>query len=129
MYKLSSYYYTHAKKELPYFSANKSSEEIHEILINAHLNPDDDLIELVDDLPNYYDGAEEMVIGEDEVLEIDNILNLEGFVNTLGDLIEDSLEKGNEKGSIKEILIEESENNDDIEWDPAEEANKIIDNM
>jgi hypothetical protein len=130
MYKLSSYYYAHAKKELPYFGAEKSSEEIHEILINAHLNPDDDLIELADDLPNYYDDAEEIVIDENEVLEIDDILNLEEFVNNLGDLIEDSLEEGNEEeNGEEEILMEESENDDDIKWNSAAEADKIIDNM
>src|SRR5271154_131615 len=39
MYKLSSYYHANAKKELPYYGAGKSSEEIHEILIDAHMNP------------------------------------------------------------------------------------------
>ncbi len=64
------------KKELPYYGAEKSIEEIH------HLYPDEDLLELVDDLPDYYD-AEEIVINEEEELEMDNILNLDEFVNTL----------------------------------------------
>jgi hypothetical protein len=85
---------------------------------------------LADDLPNYYDDVEEIVIGEDEVLEIDDILNLEEFVNNLGGLIEDSLEEGNEEeNGEEEILMEESENDDDIEWNPAAEADKINDNM
>ena len=49
MYKLSAYYHASAKKELPYYSVGKSANEIHKILINAHLNPDEDLLELVDD--------------------------------------------------------------------------------
>ena len=49
------------------------------------------LLELVDDLPDYYNYAEEIVINEEEELEIDNILNLNEFVNTLEDIIEDSV--------------------------------------
>ena len=49
------------------------------------------LLELVDDLPDYYNDAEEIVINEEEELEIDNILNLNEFVNTLEDIIEDSV--------------------------------------
>ena len=82
MYKLSAYYHASAKKELPYYGAEKSTEEIHQILIDAHLYPDEDLLELVDDLPDYYD-VEEIVINEEEELEMDNILNLDEFVNTL----------------------------------------------
>ncbi|PKY30357.1 hypothetical protein RhiirB3_447407 [Rhizophagus irregularis] len=53
-------------------------------LINAHLNPDDDL-------------------------------RIEFVSNTLGNLIEDSLEEGNEKeNDEEEILMEESDNDDDI---------------
>uniref|UniRef100_U9TQV3 Uncharacterized protein n=1 Tax=Rhizophagus irregularis (strain DAOM 181602 / DAOM 197198 / MUCL 43194) TaxID=747089 RepID=U9TQV3_RHIID len=60
-------------------------------LINAHLNPDDDL-------------------------------RIEFVNNTLGNLIEDSLEEGNEKeNDEEEILMEET--------GPAAEAGKIIDNM
>ncbi len=117
MYKLSAYYHASAKKELPYYGAEKSAEEIHQILIDAHLYPDEDLLELVDDLPDYYD-AEEIVINEEEELEMDNILNLDEFVNTLEDIIEDSnFEEDNEA----EDLAEESQekNNNDITWDPA----------
>ena len=46
---------------------------------------------MVDDLPDYYNDAEEIVINEEEELEIDNILNLNEFVNTLEDIIEDSV--------------------------------------
>ena len=49
------------------------------------------LLELVDDLPDYYNDVEEIVINEEEELEIDNILNLNEFVNTLEDIIEDSI--------------------------------------
>jgi hypothetical protein len=37
---------------------------------------------LTDDLPNYYNDMEEIVINEEENLEIDNILNLDEFAKT-----------------------------------------------
>src|SRR2546421_432324 len=81
MYKLSAYYHASAKKELPYYGAKKSTEEIHQILIDAHLYPDEDLLELADDFPEYYNNEEEIVIREEEELNLDKILNLNEFVN------------------------------------------------
>src|SRR5688572_23355831 len=75
MYKLSAYYHASVKKELPYYSVRKSADEIHKILIDAHLNPDEDLLELVDDLHNYYNDVEKTIINEEEELELDKILN------------------------------------------------------
>ncbi|GES88063.1 ribonuclease H-like domain-containing protein [Rhizophagus clarus] len=40
MYKLSAYCHANAKKELPFYGIEKSTEEIHQILVDAHLNPD-----------------------------------------------------------------------------------------
>ena len=91
MYKLFAYYHAALKKELSNYGIGKSTEEIHQILVDAHLNPDEDLLELVDDLPDYYNDAEEIVINEEEELEIDNILNLNEFINTLEDIIEDNV--------------------------------------
>ena len=85
------------------------------------------LLELVDDLPDYYNDVEEIVINEEEELEIDNILNLNEFVNTLEDIIEDSVLE--EMSDEAEVLIEEIQEQDDIIWDPVAEADKIIDNM
>ena len=124
MYKLSSYYHAQAKKELPYYGIGKSAEEVYEVLINTHLNPDEELLELIDDLPNYYDNVEEEeIIGEEERLNIDNILNLDAFVDSLEEVIEDSLEIIED--SSKEIV----EVNDDIEWDPAAAADEIMNDM
>ena len=50
MYKLASYYHAHAKQELPYYSIGKSSEEVCDVIIDAHLNLDDDLIEIIDNV-------------------------------------------------------------------------------
>ena len=127
MHKLSAYYHASAKRELPHYGANKSTEEVHQILVDAHLNPDEELLELVDDLLEYYNDAGEIVINEEEKLEMDNILNLDEFVNTLEDVIEDSnLE---EKNKEAEVLMEEIQENNNNIWDPAAEADKIIDNM
>ena len=49
MHKLSAYYHAHAKQELPYYSIKKTSDEICEILVNTHLNPDEDIIEVMKD--------------------------------------------------------------------------------
>ncbi|CAB5369115.1 unnamed protein product [Rhizophagus irregularis] len=92
MYKLLAYYHANVKKELPYYGTEKSTEEIHQILTDAHLNPDQDLLELEDDLLDYYNNEKEIVIGEEEELDIDNFLNLDAFVGTLSDIIEDSID-------------------------------------
>jgi len=62
-------------------------------------------------------------------LELNKILNLDEFANTLEDIIEDSNleEDNNEAENLAEEIQEE--NNDDIIWDPAAEADKIIDDM
>ncbi len=129
MYKLSAYYHANAKKELPYYSVEKSAEEIHQIFIDAHLNPDQDLLELEDDLPDYYNEEEEIVIGEEEELDLDKILNLDAFINTLEDIIEDSIDSIEEENNEVEEPMNENENNNDIEWDPAAEADEIVDTV
>ncbi|GES94625.1 ribonuclease H-like domain-containing protein [Rhizophagus clarus] len=128
MYKLSAYYHANAKKELPYYGIEKSTEEIHQILVDAHLNLDQDLLELEDDLLNYYDNEEEIIIEEEEELNIGKILNLDAFVGTLGDIIEDSIdsiEEGAQDNNRVDIPTDENENHD-IEWDPAAEADEIV---
>ena len=129
MYKLSAYYHANAKKELPYYSVEKSSEEIHQIFIDAYLNPDQDLLDELDDLPNnYYNDEEENAIGEEEELGLDKILNLDEFINTLEDIIEDSVDSIEGEDNEEEEPTGENENND-FEWDPAAEADEIVNNM
>ena len=38
MYKFSAYYHANAKKELPYYSVEKTSEEVYQIFIDSYLN-------------------------------------------------------------------------------------------
>ncbi|CAB4413287.1 unnamed protein product [Rhizophagus irregularis] len=120
------------EKELPYYGTEKSTEEIHQILTDAHLNPDQDLLELEDDLLDYYNNEEEIVIGEEEELDIDNILNLDAFVGTLGDIIEDSIDSIGEEiqdNDRVDVPMNGNNENDDIEWDPAAEADEIANTM
>ena len=67
-----------------------------------------------------YSDAEEIWI---------KILNLNEFVNTLEDIIEDSLEEENNEEEVPMEEIQESENENDIVWDPAAEADKIVNAM
>jgi len=92
------------------------------------LYPDEDLLELVEDLPDYYDDEDEIVINEEEELEMDKILNLNEFVNTLEDIIEDSNLEEDEEAEVPMEGVQEKDN-DNIIWDPAAEADKIIDSM
>ena len=128
MYKLSAYYHANAKKELPYYGIEKSTEEIHQILVDAHLNPDQDLLKLEDDPLYYYNNEEEIEVGEEEELGIDNILNLDAFVDTLDDTIEDSIDSMEEEVQ-ENNRVDVPINEDDIEWDPAVEADEIVNTM
>ena len=124
MYKLSAYYHAHAKQELPYYGVGKTSEEIHNILVDAHLNPDEDLIEFIDD-----DNDTEIrsIFDEEDSLKISDVLNLdaEEFIKDLDEIIEDSLEEIDD--DIQDIL--EPEVTSDIDWDPATEIDNIVDDM
>jgi uridine kinase len=117
MYKLSSYYHASAKKELPYYSIEKFTEEIYQILVDVYLNPNQDLLKLEDDLLDYYDNEEEMVIEEEEEeeLDVDKILNLDMFIGTLEDIIENSIDS----------IEEEVQNNNRVNI-PTDEIKKVI---
>ena len=127
MYKLASYYHAHAKQELPYYSIGKSSEEVCDVIIDAHLNLDDDLIEIID---NVYDIDNTKINDEEEDLVISKVLNLDAevFIESLDEVIEDSEILEEDIQSVNEpeneVEVEENEN-----WDPAAEADGIIDNM
>ncbi|PKY30948.1 hypothetical protein RhiirB3_448293 [Rhizophagus irregularis] len=51
------------------------------------------LLELEDDLLDCYNNEEEIIIDKEEELDIDNILNLDAFVDTLDDIIEDIIDR------------------------------------
>ncbi|CAG8796743.1 14616_t:CDS:1, partial [Cetraspora pellucida] len=76
MHKVLSYYYSYAKNELPYYSIEKSDNEIYKILVNEYLNSDEDFIEIIEkDLDkNYYETYDENnIFKEENNLLINNI--------------------------------------------------------
>ncbi|RIA91920.1 hypothetical protein C1645_736760 [Glomus cerebriforme] len=123
-----AYYHANAKKELSYYSVEKSEEEIYQIFIDAHLNLNQGLLKLENDLFDYNNNEEKIVIGEEKELDIDRILNLDVFINTL-DVIEDSIDNVEKENNEPNQPIDENENNNDIDWDPAAEADRIVDTI
>ncbi|RGB32134.1 hypothetical protein C1646_763258 [Rhizophagus diaphanus] len=107
MHKLSTYYHAHAKQELAYYGIGKTNEEIRNILVDAHLNPDDDLIEVIDD---DYD-IEARIFDEEDDLIISRELNLDAnaFIKDLDEIIEDSDNIDMEEENIHDIVISENE--------------------
>jgi hypothetical protein len=122
MYKLSAYYNAHAKQELPYYSIEKTSDEICEILVDAHLNPDEDFIEILEDA----NDIEVISFDEEDNLTIGSILNLDAssFINNLDEIVEDSLDEDLEEE--QDNVEKEMEMNIDGEWDPIAEADDIV---
>jgi hAT family C-terminal dimerisation region len=126
MYKLSSYYHSHAKQELPYYSMEKTSDQICEILVNAHLYPDEDLIDTMEEDIDDISDTEVDSYGEEDNLIISRVLNLNAdeFINDLDEIIEDS--------SLEENSVEKQNNTQNevnIEWDPIAEADNIVNSM
>ncbi|PKB96716.1 hypothetical protein RhiirA5_385157 [Rhizophagus irregularis] len=105
MHKLSAYYHAHAKQELPYYGIGNTNEEIRNILVDAHLNPGDDLIEVIDD--DYEsDDIEARIFDEEDDLIISRELNLDAnaFIKDLDEIIEDSDNIDMEEENIQDIL-------------------------
>ena len=122
MYKLSAYYHASAKRELPYYGAGKTVDEIYDILIDANLNPDEELIDFSD---NVQDIDEEIIPfdKEEDDLIIDNVLNLDTFIENLDEIIEDNIDEEVYAESDYQSVTQES----DIEWNPDTEADRIVD--
>ena len=93
----------------------------------AHLNPNDDLIELVDDI-NEIDNVEDSFEENDE-LTIDKVLNLDAnvFVKNLDKIIDDSEDISMEEELYYDIQdTDRPENEIDVEWDSIAEADEIV---
>jgi hypothetical protein len=122
-----SYYHAYAKRELPYYSIRKSSEEVRNIIINAHLNLDDNLIDIMND--DDIDDTE--VTDEKNDLLINEVLNLdaEAFIKNLDEIIEDSEDMEEEDVDVQSVDKSESEIEDNENWDPNTEADEIINSM
>ncbi|RGB37361.1 hypothetical protein C1646_756987 [Rhizophagus diaphanus] len=57
-----------------------------------------------DELLDYYNNEKEIVIGEEEELNINIILDLDVFVDTLGDIIEDRIDSIEEEIQDNRVL-------------------------
>ncbi|GBB84921.1 hypothetical protein RclHR1_01150025 [Rhizophagus clarus] len=114
--------------ELPYYCIGKSNEKVHDIIVDAHLNLDDDLIETMEE--EYVDSNTD-VFDESNELILSNVLNLDAevFINSLDEIIEDNENSMEEKYVDIQDVDEMIENEYDIDWDPATEADEIIDSM
>ncbi|RIB12611.1 hypothetical protein C2G38_2200175 [Gigaspora rosea] len=85
MQKLASYYNSHAKQELPYYSIDKTSNEVYEILMNENLDVDKNFIEITEDSLNDKNDENEIFNKENKLL-ISNVLNLNKFCSDLDEL-------------------------------------------
>ncbi|CAG8691156.1 14096_t:CDS:2, partial [Dentiscutata erythropus] len=126
MHKIASYYYSHAKQELPYFGIEKTNNEVFEILVDEYLNLDeDDFVEITE--ADLNESEENTNLSEETNLLLNNILNLDKFDNEFEDdnfnMDEDYYNENREETSLTNQLQE------DIEWDPIEEVDKIIENI
>ncbi|CAI2186635.1 17510_t:CDS:2, partial [Funneliformis geosporum] len=117
------------KRQIPFdIELEKTSDEICEILVDAHLNLDEDLIEIMEE-DNGINDAEINSFGKEADLIISRFLNkdVDTFVNDLDEIIEDSLEEDSEKEDNQNVVEKEKETN--IEWDPIAAADDIVNNL
>jgi len=124
MQKLSSFYLSNLKNELPYFSVGKTVEKLHDILYDMDFYEEnleeEQIIEETHDIPI------------EETLRIEELLNLDApdFTNNLGDIILDTNYDYGENEDNEELSMEVAiEDNDieDEEWNPEKEADDILD--
>ncbi|CAG8839058.1 20844_t:CDS:1, partial [Cetraspora pellucida] len=127
---VSSYYYSHAKNELPYYSIEKSDNKIYKILVDEYLNSDKDFIEIIkENLDENYDENydENNIFEEENNLLINNIVNLNQFYNF--EEIEDIMNEEYNNENIDEIETINSQTYEDNNWDPIKEVDKIIEDL
>ncbi|KAF0350906.1 zinc finger bed domain-containing protein 1-like [Gigaspora margarita] len=126
MNKLALYYYSHAKHELPYFGIKKTNTEVFDILVNEYLNLDEDDFVEIDEV-DLNESEKNTNLSEETDLLLNNILNLNRFEDEFEDddlsMDEDYYDKNREETSSTNQLQE------DIDWDPIEEVDKIIENI
>src|SRR5688572_18197733 len=122
MQKLSAFYLANSKNELPYFSINKTVENLNEILYNANLYDDENLEE------EFINEVEQNIfpIPEEEILNIEELLNLhaDDFTKDLGDIIVDTFDVTDSDDN--ETISIQDNNSIEEEWDPEREADLIL---
>ncbi len=117
MQKLSAFYLANSKNELPYFSTNKTVENLHEILYDASLYDEEDLEE---ELTNE-DMQDIFIFLEEEILKIEELLNLDAtdFTDSLDEIIADTFNLSEKE--IEDIIIQD-DNSIEEDWDPEREV-------
>jgi len=122
MQKLSAFYLANSKNELPYFSINKTVENLNEILYNANLYDDENLEE------EFINEVEQNIfpIPEEEILNIEELLNLhaDDFTKDLGDIIVDTFDVTDSDDN--ETISIQDNNSVEEDWDPEREADLIL---
>ncbi|CAG8439691.1 4848_t:CDS:2 [Scutellospora calospora] len=110
--KLSAFYLANSKKELPYFSANNSTEDLYEVLSNMNLSDDDDY----DEKQPASEEVQNVKFLEEKVLKIKELLNLDiaDFTNNLGEIVFDTNFESFEEENVY-VQINDIESNVDKE--------------
>ena len=123
MQKLSAFYLANSKNELPYFSTNKTVENLHEILYNTSLYDEEDLEE---ELTNK-DTQDIFIFLEKEILKIEKLLNLDttDFTDSLGEIIADTFNLSEEE--IEDIIVQD-DNSIEEDQDSERKVDAILDN-
>ncbi|CAG8676521.1 4845_t:CDS:2, partial [Scutellospora calospora] len=112
-------------EQLPYFEVEKTNSEVFEILIDEYLNLDeDDFVEITE--VDLNESEENTNLSEESNLLLNNILNLDKFENEFEEddlsIDEDYYDEYREETFLANQLQE------DIDWNPIEEVEKIIEN-
>ena len=128
MQKLSSFYLSNLKNELPYFSVGKPIEDLHDILCNTDFYDDENLeeVQIAEEAHNIFTFPVE------ETLRIEEILNLDAsdFTNNLDEVILDSnydCEEDNDNGESNMRAVIQDNDFEEEEWDPEREVDDILD--
>ena len=125
MQKLSAFYIANSKNELPYFSINKTVEDLHKILCDMNFYTEESLEEesITEESQDIFTFPEE------DRLEIEELLNLDAadFINDLGDVIMDTDFNFSNFSEEEGTVIQDDDDSSEEDWDPKKEADAILD--
>ena len=121
MQKLSAFYLSNIKKELPYYGNSKTTEELQKIIYDAELfdNETDEI--------NESEDHENINFEEENRLEIENLVNLDAEVFATNNVFV-YIDNNNFTGINESNESNEDNSNIDYEnWDPNEAVNQYLD--
>ncbi|CAG8768510.1 20539_t:CDS:2 [Dentiscutata erythropus] len=119
-----------ARKELLYQMKfiEKTSDEVYEILVNENLDLDEDFIEITEDTINE-EVEEDKIFDEEDNLLISNTINLNKFCSDLEELEFSMDEDYNDNEYYSETETINNQIQENIEWDPIAEIDKIVEDL